>query len=512
MENMPLANIDWKLNSKRVLTFAAILILALTLFVALTPSLVKASPDQPWWFLPGRWPYNTSVNATSKMSSNRTMIVYNNPADTSGIPKPAVLQTNRNITFDMVAGAPNATGFSRITIANQTVQQFFVRNITYEVANVHLWSELIQTAPGYGWLDTVGGHNMSTDVYQLVNNTSNGGYTTKTVLNNNKTSNGLDSMGSQIASIPVKLWSWSGNSSTNPAQTGVINVNVTFNLYLTTGYTRTVCTGPAWPKNGTAFDVEENATGAIDPNVAYNGKFLAVTSQGGINVFSQITILSKPINLYTDFIFKEYVYAVPNPPIPIQPIRSMSAKLLFPRWGSTFAVYQGDWINFSATIYNGLSLISAKGIGTTTIQNSTGSYIINATSPITLSPAGSITVWYLWNTTNCGKAKTNSGSHVAYGNYTITLSVSINVTITNIIGVTKTYQTTNTVTYPISLWITIPGNIILSPSNKVTPTDFVAFLASYGFSTGAKQYNASCDILRSGFVGPTNFVAFLETY
>jgi hypothetical protein len=426
------------------------------------------------------------------------MIVYNYPADGMKIPTASIIHTKNNITFNLNVSAPGPDGLSNITVTNLIVQKFYVRNITYLVARVYLWSELLMLAPGNGTLDTTGGHQMGLDVYTTVkentfpNGTASGGYTRTVVINNNKT--GTSRVGDQIVSIPVKLHYWSGKSPTNSTSTGVIDDNVNFTLYLTTGFTRTITTGPAYPaRNSTAFDQQMNATGV--PANPLTGIFTAVTSQAGLNILEKVL----SVNLLTDFIFKEYLQGTPNPAIPAEPIRSTSVTPLFPRWGSTLAVYQGDSINFSATIYNGLN-VSSIDIGTTSIQNTTGSYPINVTSAIKLGAGSTIVVWFVWNST-----KTSNGGNVAYGNYTITLAVNIKVTING-----KLYTTTDTQVYSSKLFITIPGDINLD--GKVNTTDFLLFLVCYGHSKGESVYNPACDLNRDGKVDFSDFLLFLANY
>jgi outer membrane protein assembly factor BamB len=109
---------------------------------------------------------------------------------------------------------------------------------------------------------------------------------------------------------------------------------------------------------------------------------------------------------------------------------------------------------------------------------------------VTLASGNSTTLTFTWNTRG-----------FAYGNYTISAYATPVAGETNLAD--NTYVGGKVV-------VTIPGDF--NGDGKVNPTDFVIFLAAYGFSRGQPAYNANCDINGDGKVNSTDFVIFLANY
>jgi hypothetical protein len=151
-------------------------------------------------------------------------------------------------------------------------------------------------------------------------------------------------------------------------------------------------------------------------------------------------------------------------------------------------VMLGGIFTANATVHNGLTQTATYNISV--YANKT---VIGKTTGINIAAGANTTQTFTWNTTSA-----------PYGNYIITAQLSGNITVS---GNKCTFSASYTGS---TVLVTLAGDF--NGDRKVDSTDFVIFLAAYGFSTGQPAYNSACDLNHDGIVNYADFVIFLANY
>jgi parallel beta-helix repeat protein len=155
---------------------------------------------------------------------------------------------------------------------------------------------------------------------------------------------------------------------------------------------------------------------------------------------------------------------------------------------SPTTVYQGDHVTVNIIIHNGLDyLATCKNI--TVYANET---IIATITNMNVNPHANITI------------TVTMATDLPYGKYTINAELYGTTVIS---GKNLTFSDSYAGG---TVLVTIPGDI--NGDGKVDSTDFIIFLAAYGFGTGQPAYNPACDLNHDGKVDSTDFIIFLANY